>query len=137
MKRDDVVARAHAFVVALSRKDAAALSALFEPAQPRYADPSRLGLSQGQLAVREHLQQLCNALGESTVTPLDVLADQESACVRWMAQLPQQGHALDAVTWMRIGARGIDEARSFFDASLFLSVDDVRPDGADKEAPHG
>jgi len=120
VQRASAIKLAQDFTAALSRRDVTALTRLFA-AQPSYSDPTRPGLSQGTSAVTAHLAALCESLADAVITPLDVLVDHESACVRWMAQLPApRSHALDAVTWMRLREDGIEEAHSYFDASVFF-----------------
>ncbi|MEW5848541.1 MAG: nuclear transport factor 2 family protein [Myxococcota bacterium] len=121
MRREDTIRLTHAYLAALSRRDVPALLDLFVADTPAYSDPCRTGVSSGSAAVREHLQALCDALQGAALTPLDILADHEAACARWVAELPApRSHTLDAVTLLRTRAGKVEEARTYFDASLFF-----------------
>jgi len=108
------------FTVALLKKDAAALAALFSDGDAVYSDACRPGISRGQNAVTSHLRLLCEALDGAMVNHVDTLMDQDAACIRWVAQQTDGGHGLDAVTWLRFKDGLIVEGRSFLDGALFL-----------------
>jgi ketosteroid isomerase-like protein len=119
---------ARRFVALLGRKDGAGLAALWGGDGVSYADPCRPAVSQGREGVAGHLRALCEALGDAAVVLVDVVAEGERSCVRWVATRPAPGaHVLDAVTLLRLDGTGrVAEARSFFDASLFLPPEGAR-----------
>lgn len=123
MQSDDGKRPASAFARALMAKDARALASLFVTDNPAYADGCRPGLSTGSDAVASHLALLCEALKDATISHVDTLVDQDSACIRWMAQQgPPKGLALDAVTWLRFRDGRVVDGRSFLDGALFLDA---------------
>lgn len=125
MHRDDGIRLGHAWVAALGRADAAALGALFAPAGA-YMDGLRPGWSRGAERNR-HFETLCTLVRGAQVSPLDVLVDHESVCVRWVGQQTGTGHVLEAVTWLRCAPDGVEEGRTFMDGAAFLGTEMPAP----------
>jgi hypothetical protein len=131
---DPVKARAvaQAFVAALAAKNPAAWCALFDPDRGRNVDPTHPLPVEGRAALEAHAQNLMAALKDAVITPLDVLAEGDTAAIRWVAHAPAPSdHVLEAVSWLHLGAEAVLEARTLMDGAAAL----LFPNGAAEVLP--